>query len=180
MADLLEIPAFRFDDAAEQVEVERTRSGVSKDINGTEAILESYFNLGTTHTVEDFHSGLAEIEKTQVVGSVARDASQSYGRTLVTLEIVENLNDGRIYPPIAEPNLWQDKFAASKSTETPAPGILQGALDNVSTAVTDIGAAVKSALESFLKGLGLDVPLWVVIVVVLAFFAFVFYKSMVK
>ncbi len=129
-----------------------------------EKVLRSYVYLGTNKKIIDFSSLLSEDDKDVIINAVV-DRTQDfysmrpeYGKTYTTMEILENLSyQGLANGNIARPRAAQESFEAQlieahKNDKNP---IEQG--------VQNFFNVVKSGIEAALKGLGISIPLELII-----------------
>lgn len=171
--DILQIPEVFFTDAINAVATERSKNLPPNPVE-TGTVLRSYVDLGLHYTIKDFSSLLSDSEKDAIIEAVGDDTDTKYITVRIDLEILENLYlQGLVNPEIARPNEAQHRFLESKATETPAPGVFSGAMNQ-------IGDFIKVLVEGLLKGLGIDIPLSTIIIIFVLLVAFISYRRYAK
>ena len=177
MYGLLNIPDDLFTQAAKLV-----ADAVDLNSGGVEAILRSYVDLGSQKKISDFDVATVS-DRYTIANSVLSNADSIYTLTWSTNDVMNVLNQlvlsggqGLIDQRIVDPHKWElqqeqgKSVAESSSTGGPAD-------TSMTKSITDVFGGIGTGIQSALKGLGINLPLDVIIIIVGVVILFVVLQS---
>lgn len=156
----------------------RSKNEIDPPALPIEQQLRSYIYLGTTKQIKDWTYKLTAGEKDAIVNATVARTQDQYSRRLefakvyTNFDILETLSyNGTINPLVARPREAQenyDKQLADAHANDKNP-VQQG--------ISDFFGLAKSTIEAALKGLGLNIPLELIIVLAVALAALLLTRS---
>jgi hypothetical protein len=162
MPTYITIPDTFYTEAAEAIADVRRLNETGANAAGIEKMLRSYVYLGSHQEVVDWSYALSEATKDDVLSAILNRTQSAYqltlstARTRVDLDIMETLAArGDVSPNIARPREAQERLDE---------GIIEahkndlGFLDHLKNGIEQVFGVLKSAADSVLKGLGINIP----------------------
>ncbi len=181
--NLLTIPDEDFKTASQLIGTQLGRSGVVVDLDRVEKLLRSYVYLGWNKLISDYPSATDEGVKSDIISQVQKRTQYVYyypptyadaRNDLDTL--TNNAELGLVNLELAYPRRYQEQKesaldTSATDTATKHPGGI------ISQGIQDFFGVVKSAIESALKGLGIDIPVEVLIGLAVLVFIFLMTRT---
>lgn len=164
MSQTITIPDSFYQEAAANIAAERRKNEGTVSADDIEAILRSYVFLGVNKQIVDWSSLLSDADKDSIVNAVVKRTGTfyffdpTYAKTYVDLEILENLAlNGLAAPNVARPRSSQEQYEAQlvEAHANDKNPIEQG--------VQNFFGVIKSGLQAALKGLGINIPVELII-----------------
>lgn len=180
MPSFLQISDNDFRSAAQSIANFLIARGLANVVVGDiEQQLRSYVYLGQHKAIDDWSYLLSNTEKDAIVDAVVLRARQMYTRQYEASKVYNNLdimldqsNKGSVALPIARPRYFQSNYEQGVSQETPI------ANQNILTAgIEKFVGVIRDIVESTLRGLGIDIPLNLIIVLIVAVVGVVLFKK---
>lgn len=169
MASTITIPDDFYREAAEAIAAIRAINESNVHALDIEKVLRSYVYLGVNKKILDWAFNLSNDQKDAIVRAVQSRTrnvyyfTPDYGRTYTNFDTMETLAaNGQVSPNIARPRSYQEQYeqqlqAAHAGDKNP---IVQG--------IENFFGAVKSTADAALAGLGIKIPVELIILAVLA------------
>lgn len=166
MPRLIEIPDSFYQEAAAAIAELRAINELNVRPLDIEKVLRSYVSLGVNKQILDWVFSLTEDQKDAIVRAVQAQTrnryyfTPDYNRTATNFDIMETLAaNGQVAPNIARPREYQERYEA-QLVEAHA-----GDANPVTEGIKNFFGVVKSGADAVLKGLGINIPVELVLAV---------------
>lgn len=168
MPPTITIPDDFYREAAAAIAQIRSVNETNVKAGDIEKVLRSYVWLGVNKRILDWAYNLTDDQRDAIVRAVQGRTQYvyslfpDYSRTYTNLETMETLAaNGQVSPNIARPRSYQEQYEA-QLTEAHA-----GDRSPIVAGIQNFFAAVKSGADAALAGLGIKIPVEVIIALVL-------------
>lgn len=179
MPKLLSIPDSAFQDAASAIAKVRLVNDPNVDATDIEDELRSYVDLGINKQIVDWAVSLDDDTKAAIANSVTAHTTDlfhwtpEYKKVFVDLDaLMTQAAIGNASVRIAYPRAAQEQYEQQQLQGFQAPGIGQTILQAIQGLFQGVGTTAQAAL----RGLGIDIPIGTILLIIVAVVAFVLFK----